>query len=270
MKEFTSFFTLFYSVVLSVLLTSCTSVKQESKIINLTVYASASLKSALADIQKIYQQDRPTINIKYKLAGSGTLAKSIERGDRVDIAIVSYSQILDNLQSQNLLLTETHQNLLKNQIVLIVSQDVQNISDFKDLTQTQIQKIALGNRTQEISGKYSLEILSNLGILNQIKHKFVLMSKNSEILSFVENGKSRAGLLYATDAILSEKVKIVMLSPQKLHSPIIYPVAVFKTSSHPTEAKSFIQFLKTERAKAVFLKYRFIVNSNYSNLQEKK
>ncbi|GAA6617847.1 molybdate ABC transporter substrate-binding protein [Scytonema sp. NUACC26] len=93
MKKNPFFFISVCSTILSVLLNSCISVQKESKFITLTVYASASLKSALADIQKIYSQDRPNINFKYKLAGSGTLEKFIERGDRGDIVIVSNSQI---------------------------------------------------------------------------------------------------------------------------------------------------------------------------------
>lgn len=148
---------------------------------------------------------------------------------------------------------------------MIVPKDSKSISDFKDLTHRQIQKIAVGDTTQEASGKYAVEIFLKLGILDQVKQKFVFLSKNSEILSFIESGKANAGLVYATDAILSEGVKIVTLAPQGLHSPIIYPIAILKTSPHPSEARSFIQFLQTKRAEAVFLKYRFIVNSNISN-----
>ncbi len=265
MRKSPFFLTLIYWAILSVFFVSCTPAKKESKFITLTVYASASLKSALADIQKIYNQDNPNITIKYKLANSGTLEKLIEQGARVDILITSNSKSLDNLQSKNFLLAGTRQNLLKNQIVLIVSKDTKKISDFKDLTRRQIQKIALGDKRQEASGKYALEIFMNLGILDQVKQKFVFMSKNNEILNFVENGKANAGLVYATDAILSKGVKMVTLSPQELHSPIVYPIAILKTSRNTSEARNFIQFLQTDRAEAVFLKYRFVVNSNISN-----
>ncbi|MUH01410.1 molybdate ABC transporter substrate-binding protein [Scytonema sp. UIC 10036] len=265
MRKSPFFFTLLCSAIVSVLFVSCNPTNKQAKFITLTVYASDSLKSALTDIKTIYNQDYPNINIKYKLANSGTLEKLIEEGARGDILIPSKAKVLDNLQSKNFLLAGTRQNFLKNQIVLIVSKDTQNISDFKDLTHQQIQKIALGDNIQEASGKYASEIFVKLGILEQVKIKFVFMSKNSEILSFVENGKANAGLVYATDAILSKGVKIVTLAPQGLHSPIVYPIAILKTSPHISEARNFIQFLQSDRAEAVFLKYRFVVNSNISN-----
>ncbi|HEY9767708.1 MAG TPA: substrate-binding domain-containing protein [Coleofasciculaceae cyanobacterium] len=53
-------------------------------------------------------------------------------------------QQMDNLAKKQLLVVETRQNLVKNQMVLVVPKGKRVIAGFTDLTQESIQQIALG------------------------------------------------------------------------------------------------------------------------------
>ncbi|GAB1543004.1 molybdate ABC transporter substrate-binding protein [Scytonema sp. NUACC21] len=265
MKNF-SLLILISSAILSLVSVSCTPIAKESKPVKLTIYAGMTLRYALIDIHKIYNLEKPNVTITYKFAPSGILKKAIERGDRVDIFMPVNLQDMEDLQSKEFLLTETRQNLLKNRMVLIAPKNTKGISNFKDLTREQVKKVALGNVKNTASGKYAWEILTDLGVLERIKSKLIFTSNSYEVVSFVENGKTDAGISYATDAILSNRIKIVELAPEESHKPIVYPVAVLKSSSNIPEAKEFIQFLRGARAEAVFLKYRFTINSNTSKV----
>jgi molybdate transport system substrate-binding protein len=66
-----------------------------------------------------------------------------------------------------------------------------------------------------------------------------------------------AGIVYATDALSSSKVKVVAQAPEKSHSPVIYPVAAIKSSKNPAAARAFTNFLLGPQARAVFQKYGF-------------
>ncbi len=81
-----------------------------------------------------------------------------------------------------------------------------------------------------------------------------------QVLAAVESGNAQAGLVYATDAKISNKVKIVVAADDKYHSPIVYPMAVLKSSKNIDAAKEFVQFLSGIQAKAVLKKYGFIVS----------
>lgn len=249
-------------VILSLLLVGCAAATKQVKPVSLTMLCASSAKNAMKDIQKLYSQEKSNVTITYTFAPSGILQKQIAGGATADIFIPSGIRQMDALQSQGFVLVETRKNLLGNKMVLIAQKDVADISDFKDLTREQVKKVALADPQTVSLGKYSLEVLSYLGILNRVKSKLVFVQDTTQIVGYVENKKADTGIVLATDAILSNKIKIVAIAPEKSHSPLIYPVAVLKNSKNIPEAKEFIQFLQSDRAEAVFLKYRFTVNDN--------
>jgi molybdate transport system substrate-binding protein len=63
--------------------------------------------------------------------------------------------------------------------------------------------------------------------------------------------------VYATDAMSSAKVKVVVTAPAKSHSPVIYPAAVVKASKNPSAARAFLDFLASPPGLAIFQKYGF-------------
>ncbi|BAY29019.1 molybdenum ABC transporter, periplasmic binding protein [Nostoc carneum NIES-2107] len=80
-----------------------------------------------------------------------------------------------------------------------------------------------------------------------------------QVLASVESGNADAGLVYITDAKISDQVKIVVAADEKYHSPIIYPFAVLKSSKNADAAKEFANLLSSSQAKAVLQKYGFIL-----------
>lgn len=76
-------------------------------------------------------------------------------------------------------------------------------------------------------------------------------------MTYVETGNADAGIVYLTDAKVSDKVKIVATAPENTHSPVIYPAAVIKDSKDAAAAKDFVTFLGSTKASAVFEKYGF-------------
>jgi molybdate transport system substrate-binding protein len=77
-------------------------------------------------------------------------------------------------------------------------------------------------------------------------------------LVLVERAEAPLGQVYATDAAISKKVRIVGTFPTQSHPPIVYPVAVV-AGGKADGAAAFMKFLKSAEAKAVFAKYGFEV-----------
>jgi molybdate transport system substrate-binding protein len=70
-------------------------------------------------------------------------------------------------------------------------------------------------------------------------------------LLLVERGEAPAGIVYATDAAVSPKVKVAGVFPEGSHPPIAYPFAVVKAGDTP-EARALLDFLASPPAKAIF------------------
>lgn len=247
-------FTWMSAAILFLLLASCsrpTSTVSPS----LTISAAASLKDAIAEIQQLYTQQQP-VTITNNFGASGSLQQQIEQGAPVDIFICAATTQMDALQQKELIITETRKNILSNQVVLIAPKNPQIVSNFKDLTSARVQKIALGEPKSVPAGKYAQEVLTFYNIFNQIKPKIIYAKDVRQVLAYVETGNVDAGIVYLTDAKVSD-VKIVAIAPANSHSPVVYPVAVIKASKNINAAKKFVQFLSSEPASHVFKKYGF-------------
>lgn len=249
--------TLYLSAIalLSILLISCT---QNSPQPTLTVSAAASLRNVMEEVQQDYAKLQPGVKIIYNFGASGALQQQIEQGANVDVFISAASRQMDALQSKNLLLADTRKNLLGNQVVLIVPKNANNISNFADLQSDRIIKIALGEPNSVPAGKYAQEVLIYLKIFDATKSKFIFAKDVRQVLSYVETENVDAGIVYATDAKLSKSVKIIATAPAKSHSPVVYPIAVIQSSKNITQAKSFTDFLSSEKANDIYKKYGFI------------
>lgn len=232
---------------------SSTATTQNTTPVVLTVSVAASLSNAMQGIKPLY----PQASLTYNFGSSGSLQQQIEQGASVDVFISAAPKQMNALQEKGLLLAETRKNLLTNEVVLITPKDSTTVSGFKDLTSDRVKKIALGEPKSVPAGQYASEVLTNLGINNPLKGKIVFAKDVRQVLSYVETGNVDAGVVYQTDAKLSDKVKVVATAPEKSHSPILYPVAALKDSKNIEAAKAFVQFLFGEQAKAVFKKYGF-------------
>ncbi|MFB2976100.1 molybdate ABC transporter substrate-binding protein [Microseira sp. BLCC-F43] len=222
------------------------------------VSAAASLKESLEEIAPVYRQANSNVTIRYNFGASGALQQQIENGAPADIFISAANKQMDALQQKNLLLQGTRRNLLTNRVVLIVPKNSTVIANFRGLTATNVRRIAIGEPRTVPAGQYAEEILRNLGILEQVRPKFVLGNSVRNVLAAVESGNADAGVVYATDARLSDRVRVVETAAQNLHSPVVYPMAVLSASRNAAAAREYTQFLASDRrASSIFEKYGF-------------
>ncbi|MGB9068668.1 MAG: molybdate ABC transporter substrate-binding protein [Candidatus Acidiferrales bacterium] len=225
---------------------------------NLTVSAAISLKGALDEAKLIYTMDHPNVTVRVSYGASGTLQLQIEQGAPVDIFLSAAPKQMDALEMKGLLLAGTRKDLLLNEVVLIVPKDSKlGLTSFTDLTRADVKRVALGEPASVPAGQYAKETLTSLGIYEAVNPKAVLAKDVRQVLTYVETGNVDAGIVYATDAISSEKVAVVAVAPPKSHTLVIYPVAVIKDTRNPAAAKAFLDFLVGPRGTAVFEKYGF-------------
>lgn len=224
---------------------------------NLLISAAASLRESLQEVQLVYPQTKQNANVTYNFGASGALQQQIENGAPADVFISASKKQMDALQEKGLILPDTRRNLLTNRLVLIVPRNSSEISNFRQLTNARVKKIAIGEPRSVPAGQYAEQVFINLGILQQIQSKFVLGNNVRQVLAAVESGNVDAGVVYTTDARTSQQVKQVATAAENLHSPIVYPVAVLKNSKNIPAAKEYIQFLFSNQARTLFQKYGF-------------
>ncbi len=227
---------------------------------NLTISAAASLKNALTDIQALYLKEKPNAKITVSYGGSGTLQQQIEQGAPVDIFLSAATSNMNTLKDKGLLDNGTIENLLQNKLVLVTPNDsTLKIDSFADITSSSIKKLALGEPKTVPAGKYAEQVFSYYKVLDKAKVKAVYAKDVTEVLTWVESVNVEAGVVYSTDAKSSDKVKVITTANTASHDPINYPGAVIKSTKQPVAAQDFLNYLTSDAAKAVFVKYGFTV-----------
>ena len=120
--------------------------------------------------------------------------------------------------------------------------------------------IALGETSSVPAGQYAEEVFKNLGIWDDVVVKSIFATDVKQVLSWVATGNADCGVVYKTDAAAESGVLVAAGAPEGSHKPVIYPVAVLKNAENRAAAESFLAFLQTEEALAVFERYGFTVN----------
>jgi molybdate transport system substrate-binding protein len=226
---------------------------------SLTVFAAASMKNALDDIDAAYTA-KTGIKIVASYAASSALAKQIEQGAPADIFLSADTDWMDYATVRKNINEPTRVNLLGNSIVLIAPKDsrVDNVAIGPGFDLAQLAgsgKIATGDVKAVPVGKYAKAALEKLGVWQAAEPKFAMAESVRAALTLVARGEASLGIVYATDAKVEPGVKILGTFPADSHPPIIYPVAA--TTTARAEAGDYLAFLRSSAAKTILEKYGF-------------
>ncbi|MBW8857402.1 MAG: molybdate ABC transporter substrate-binding protein, partial [Bradyrhizobium sp.] len=116
-------------------------------------------------------------------------------------------------------------------------------------------RIATGEVTSVPAGKYAKGALEKLGSWRSVQNRFAMADNVRAALVLVARGEAVLGIVYETDAKVDPNVKIIGAFPADSHPPITYPVSA--TVNAKPEAAAYLNFLRSNTAKAVFEQYGF-------------
>ncbi len=226
----------------------------------LTVFAAASTTYAVTDIARQFEKTHP-IMVRLSFASSSTLAKQINNGAPADIFLSANSKWMDYLVDKSAIVPHSRLNLLSNRIVLIApkSSPIKNVSMDSTLDLPHLLgdgRLAMGDPDHVPAGMYGKQALEKLELWHAVKDRLARTKDVCAALVLVQRAEAPLGQVYATDAAISQKVRIVGMFPQASHAHIIYPLAMVKETD---AAKTFITFMRSEASKKIFQKYGFRV-----------
>lgn len=236
------------------------SISSSSAAVEITIAAAASLTDVSKEIADAYKIVAPDVTLTFTYGSSGALQTQIEQGAPVDIFMSAAQKQMDALNDKKLLSEGSRFDLLENKVVLIAPIDSDKaIASFEDIATDRVDKVSLGDPASVPAGQYAEEVFTSLNILDQVKEKANYGTDVRQVLTWVESGDVDCGVVYATDAATSDKVKVICEAPEGSVKKITYPVAILESSTHAIEAQSFLEYLKTPEIAAIFEKYGFIM-----------
>jgi molybdate transport system substrate-binding protein len=227
----------------------------------LTVFAAASLKNALDDVDGEFAK-AAGIRITASYAASSTLAKQIEDGAPADVFASADVDWMDYAQLKKLIKDDTRVNLLGNRLVLVAPKtshlgEVAIGPGFDLAALAGDGRIVTGDVRAVPVGRYARAALEKLGAWAAAAPKMAMTENVRAALALVARGEAPLGIAYETDAKVEPGVKIVGTFPADSHPPIVYPFAA--TAAAKPQAARYLAFLRSAAAKNVFERYGFSV-----------
>jgi molybdate transport system substrate-binding protein len=215
---------------------------------------AASTKDAMREIAAAFAQDRGG-EVRISADDSSKLAQQIVEGVPADLYLSANEKWADFVKEKGL--AEESTLLLGNSLVIVVPRgNPAAVHKPQDLTRSEVKRLAVAGPTVP-AGIYARQALRNLSLWGELEGRLVSGENVRFTLAFVERGEAEAGIVYSTDAKISEQVEQVHELDAKTHEPIHYPLVLLKASHDHPAARRFYDYLQTPQAAEVFQKYGF-------------
>ncbi len=227
----------------------------------LRAFAAASLGDVLADLARVHEAETGQ-RVLLNLAASSTLARQIAAGAPCDLFLSADEEWADFVLREGRGDPATRRVLLENELVVVVPVDrpikvfVQSPGPLgASLLDSDTTRVALGDPSHVPAGKYARAALKRMGAWERVASRVIPCDTVRAALALVESGEADAGVVYATDARASSRVRVAEGFPPEVAPPVRY-VAVATGNAAPATA-AFLAFLQGEEAGRRFARAGF-------------
>lgn len=226
---------------------------------DLVLFAASSLTDVVSDLTLAYEQETG-LAVKTAFASSARLARKIELGGNIDVFLSANRLWVQYLVDQGFVNADQTRPVAGNRLVLIAAtaplypppQDFSNLQ-----AALSAGRLAIGNPDTAPVGRYARQALEKAGLWPDVKDRIAPMPNARAVLAMVERGEVVAGIVYATDAQISNRVQVIDDIPPDYHSPITYTAAIVSPSEPGGPAAAFIDFLSSSKGQAIIARHGF-------------
>lgn len=223
----------------------------------LTVSAASSLTDAFREIAAAYEAGHPGTRIVLNFGASGLLLQQIDSGAPVDVFATADAETMDQAGAKQLLLADSRADFAGNTLVLIAPLDAKvPVNALVDLARPDIGRVAISNPDTVPVGRYTRAALEAAQLWAAVEPRMISTQNVRQSLDYVVRGEVDAGFVYATDAALMAG-RIRLVAPVETGQPIVYPIAVVRTSKEAGPAREFIAFVRSAPAQGILKRFGF-------------
>ncbi|WP_298837135.1 molybdate ABC transporter substrate-binding protein [uncultured Roseobacter sp.] len=226
----------------------------------ITVFAAASLRTALEEIAADFEKGHPH-EILLSFAGSSVLARQISLGAPAQVFVSASQDWMDHLEAQGFAERDTRFDLAGNRLVLIAAGSsapgirLNHDTDLAGMIGDRRLAMALVDAVP--AGVYGKEALAHFGLWDTLAPRVAQTDNVRAALALVAAGAAPFGIVYATDALAEPRVSVVATFPEESHTPVIYP-AVAVTDRDSAAVRSFLDYLRSPQADKILTRLGFV------------
>ncbi len=221
----------------------------------IAVYAEASLAAVLRDVAAGYEQGGGT-KVLLNFAASDELARQIEAGAPAQVFVSANREQVARLVSAGKVRLGTAFNVAGNRLVVIApkASKAAPLADARGLLA--FDRLALADPQTGPAGTSARQWLERAGLWEQVAPRVAPALDARAALAAVVAGTLPAGVVYATDAATSKKVRVIYEVPAAEAPEEVYVAAPIEPAS-PT-ARAFLVWLRSKSVQEVFRRHGFL------------
>jgi molybdate transport system substrate-binding protein len=226
----------------------------------LTLFAASSLTDVGTELAEAWTE-RTGTPLRTAFAASSTLARQIEAGAPADVFLSANRQWMQYLEQRGRVIPQPLDPAVLNDLVVVAYSADPRIPENIDPGNLPAalptgERLAVGEPAHVPPGRYARQALEALGIWSALEPRLARTDNVRGALALVARGEAPLGIVYATDARISSRVRIVAVFPRGTHHPIVYPSARV-ASGDQTAAGAFIDWLGTPEASGIWRRHGF-------------
>jgi molybdate transport system substrate-binding protein len=222
------------------------------------VAAASDLKFAMDSIILVFNA-AGSGNVEVTYGSSGKLCEQIINGAPFDLFFSADVAYPEQLQKKNKTASPIYR-YAKGRIVLWSKKIDCEKLEMKSLLDPSVRKIAIANPAYAPYGKRAVEYLENSGLSINLRSKLVYSENISQAAQFISSGAAEIGIIALSLALSPNMRKengSYYIIPESSHQPLIQGAAITEHGGSSAEAKSFFNFVQSERAVSIMRHFGF-------------
>ena len=215
---------------------------------SLKIAVGAGYKKPLSEVIKAYEKHNISVDAMY-----GNMAQIFAHAKQEEVSLVIGDKKF--LEKQKELSFKAYHSLGFGKAVIIFAKGMK-IGRPEDIAQNSVKKIAIPEPKKAIYGDAAMEFLNHSKLYDTLKERLVIVATVPQVSTYVSTNEVDAGILNLTEALnAGEKIGGYIEIPQNLYTPIEIVAGSLDTCSSDKACASFLTFLSSAEAKAIFTKY---------------
>jgi len=226
----------------------------------ITIAAAADLKFAMGEIVTAFKLANPGETVDVIYGSSGKFHTQIQQDAPYDLFFSADIKFPQELAKAGLAASEVKPYAFGRIVLWSTTQDASKMT-LASLTDPKIARITIANPKHAPYGKRAEEALRSAGLWDKVEAKLVYGENIAHTAQFVQSGNAQAGIIALSLALNPELASKggYWLIPDTLHEPLEQGYIITKRAAANPLAKRFADYMAGKAARAVMVKYGFVL-----------
>ncbi len=235
---------------------------QEEEASTLTVLAASSLADAFGELETIFEEQNPKVDVGASFASSSDLLAQIQQGAPADVFASADEAKMETALEESLV-AEPRVFARNRPVVIVPADNPAGIQEFRDLGEVDAQLVLAEDKVP--IAEYAKDVLENAnseygsGFKQRVLDKIVSREANVRAsANRVALGEADATFVYASDVNedIRDEIQVVKI-PESLNVLATYSIATVEGSPNSELAWTWVNFVLGEEGQGVLERYDF-------------